>query len=175
MSSLTDLLVHRRSFRRYTEAPITPDDLHTILEAALLAPTGKNLRPWHFITVTDRATLGLLAEAKDAGAAPLAGAAVAIVLAADPEESNTWLEDLSIAAAFIQLQCAALGLGSCWIQMRDKHDAAGHDTEANLRHALCIPDRMRVPIAIAIGHPDEARRPRDLAQLTWNRVHKDRF
>lgn len=175
MHSLTDFMAHRRSFRRYTEVPVSQEDLHAILEAALLAPTGKNLRPWHFITVDDRETLQKLSIAKDGGAAPLAEATLAIVLAVDPEESGTWLEDLSIAATFIQLQCAALGLGSCWIQMRDKRDAEGRDTETNIRRTLDIPERMRVPFVIAIGHPDEERRPRDLSQLTWDKVHKGQF
>ncbi len=52
MESLHRLLVERRSIRRYTEQPLDPDTVKTILEAALLSPTGRNSRAWHFV-VTD--------------------------------------------------------------------------------------------------------------------------
>ena len=53
----------------------------------------------------------------------LADAALAIVVCADPEVSDVWVEDASIAAFSIQLEAQSLGLASCWIQIRNRmHD-----------------------------------------------------
>lgn len=55
--SLHDLLVERRSIRRYTDEKIDPDHVKLILEAGLLAPTSKSSRAWQFIVVEDREML----------------------------------------------------------------------------------------------------------------------
>lgn len=54
------------------------------------------------------------------GAAFLADAAMAVVVMADPLASDVWIEDASIASIMIQLQAEDLGLGSCWIQVRER-------------------------------------------------------
>ncbi|MDE6322289.1 MAG: nitroreductase family protein, partial [Muribaculaceae bacterium] len=51
MTDLHQLLINRRSIRRYTPQPIDPDQVRLILEAALMAPTSKNSRAWQFIAV----------------------------------------------------------------------------------------------------------------------------
>lgn len=74
MESLHRLLVERRSIRRYTEQPLDPDTVKTILEAALLSPTGKNSRAWHFVVTDNKDMLEKLSECKAAGAGPVANA-----------------------------------------------------------------------------------------------------
>ncbi len=175
MQSLHDLLMHRRSYRKYTEQPLTAEEKHCILEAALMSPAGKRRNPWHFIAVDDRATLQQLATAKESGAAPIATAAFAIVLAARPEDSDTWIEDLSIAATFIQLQCTDLGLGSCWIQMRERNDADGTPATTNIQRILGMPEDYQVLCVLSIGHPDEERKPYDPEKLQWEKVHQGQF
>ena len=39
---------------------------------------------------------------------------------ADPLASDVWIEDASIASIMIQLQAEDLGLGSCWVQVRER-------------------------------------------------------
>ena len=46
--TLHELLLQRHSIRRYTDEPIDAEDVKTILEAGLLAPTSKNGRSWDF-------------------------------------------------------------------------------------------------------------------------------
>ena len=120
MKSLHDLLIHRRSIRKYTQEALSPEAVKTILEAGLLAPSSKRCTPWEFIAVEDNETLARLSECKTSGAKPIAGAALAIVVTADMTLTDTWIEDASIAAILMQLQAADLGLGSCWIQVRGR-------------------------------------------------------
>ena len=61
MENLHDLLVRRHSIRKYTDEPISAEDVKLILEAALLAPTSKSSRSWQFVAVDDREMLQRLA------------------------------------------------------------------------------------------------------------------
>lgn len=175
METLHDLLIRRHSIRRYTDKPVDPDDVKTILEAALLAPSSKSARPWQFVVVEDRADLERLAGCKANGTRPISGCALAIVVCADPERSDMYIEDMSIASAYMQLQATALGLGACWIQVRNRFTADGESAEDIVRETLGIPDNMVVESIVTIGHPDEERRPVDPSKLLWEKVHIDKW
>ena len=175
MQSFHDLIINRRSIRKYTDEPLDPEHVKLILEAALMSPAGKRKNPWHFIVVEDKATLKALSEAKDQGALPIAGAALAVVVVANPADSDTWVEDLSIASIQMQLQCRDLGLGSVWIQMRNREDSDGNTATYNIRRILYIPAPYEVLSVISIGHPDEERKPYDTSKLQWEKVHIGKF
>ncbi|MEG1615503.1 MAG: nitroreductase family protein [Bacteroidales bacterium] len=171
MEHFHDLLKTRRSIRKYTDEPLTPEEVKTILEAALMAPAGKRKNPWQFIAVEDKETLARLAHAKEHGAGPIEGAALAIVVVCDALTSDTWIEDGSIASILIQLQCEALGLGSCWIQMNKRYTANGQSAEDAVREILDIPYQMEVLSIISIGHKAEEKKPFDEEKLQWEKVH----
>lgn len=175
MQSFHDLLIHRRSIRNYSGESLTPDEVKTILEAALMSPAGKRRNPWHFIVTEDKEKLKALSEAKANGAAPIAGAAIAIAVIADPAESDTWVEDLSIASILMQLQCSDLGLGSVWIQMAGRTDQDGVSAVHHVRQILSIPEHYEVLSIIAIGRPAEERKPYDTEKLSWGKVHIEQF
>ena len=115
MENFHELIINRRSIRKYTDEPISPDDVKLILEAGLMAPTSKSSRSWQFVVVEDREMLQHLGECKSNYATSIARAPLAIVVTADPAKSDAWIEDASVAATFMQLQAADLGLGSCWV------------------------------------------------------------
>jgi nitroreductase len=171
MKSLHDLLVARRTVRKYTDEPLTPDEVKTILEAALLAPAGKHQNPWQFVVVEEKETLRMLSKAKEHGAGPIEGAALAIVITCNPYTSETWIEDGSIAATLIQLTCADLGLGSCWVQIRGRYTASGQPAEEATRMLLNIPPDQQVLAVIAIGRPAEEKAPHNLDELQWEKIH----
>lgn len=175
METLHELLVRRHSIRRYTDQPISAEDVTTILEAALLAPSSKSVRPWQFVLVEDKAMLAKLAECKAAGARPIAGCSLAVVICASTEKTDMYIEDMSIAAAYIQLQATALGLGACWIQIRNRFAADGEDAETIVRETLGIPENIVVECIVTIGHPDEQRNPVDTSKLLWEKVHIDNW
>jgi nitroreductase len=43
----------RRSIRAYTDQPLSREKLEKILEAGRLAPSARNVEPWHFIVVIE--------------------------------------------------------------------------------------------------------------------------
>ena len=175
MISFHDLVIHRRSYRKYTEELLNPEHVRLILEAALMSPAGKRKNPWHFIVIEDKQALEALSKAKDNGAGPIAGAAMAIVVCANPEESDTWIEDCSIASHQMLLQCADLGLGAVWIQMRNRGDEQGNTANFNIQKLLDIPAGYEVLSVISIGHPNEERKPYDTEKLQWEKVHIGKF
>lgn len=175
MQTFHDLTIHRRSYRKYTSELLSPDQVRLILEAALMSPAGKRLNPWHFIVVEDREMLQKLSKVKDMGAAPIADAALAIVVCADTTVSDTWVEDCSIASHQIQLQCADLGLGAVWIQMRNRNDADGNTATYNISRLLELPPSVEVLSVMSIGHPAEERKPYDTEKLMWEKVHIGKF
>lgn len=52
-----DLLKHRRSIRQYKEEAVSKEALEAIVEAGLLSPSGRNIRPWELIVVQKKETL----------------------------------------------------------------------------------------------------------------------
>ncbi len=170
-----DLLIERRSIRRYTPEKIDPEQVRLILEAALLAPTSKSSRAWQLVVVEDGDMLQRLSQCKEFGAAPIAKAPLAVVVTVDSTASEAWIEDASVAASFMQLQAADLGLGSCWIQVRGRFAADGTPSEEYVQDALGIPETCPVLCIITIGHKDEVRKPQDLEKLRWENVHIDKW
>lgn len=41
----------RRSIRKYIDQPVEEGKIIQLLESAILAPSGSNTQPWHFIVV----------------------------------------------------------------------------------------------------------------------------
>ena len=175
MESLHELLLRRHSIRRYTSEPVDADDVKCIIEAALLAPSSKSVRPWEFVVVEKREDLERLAACKANGTRPIATCPLAVVVCADPEHSDMYLEDMSIAAAYMQLQATALGLGACWIQVRGRFTSDGEDAQDIVRDTLGIPASHVVECIVTLGHPDEQRRPVDPSKLLWEKVHAERW
>lgn len=171
MTSFHDLITNRRSIRRYTDEEISADDVKTIMEAALMAPTSKSSRPWQFVIVEDSARLEALSKCKEAGAMPIAKAPLAIVVAVDVEASDPWIEDAAIAATYIQLQAQDLGLGSCWIQIRGRYTERDLESETYVQNVLDMPDTILPVAIITIGHPAEEKKPQNLEKLLWEKVH----
>ena len=59
----------RRSVRRYTDRPVSDEDLDRLMRLALLAPTGHNAQAWSFIVVREPERRAALAELVLRGAA----------------------------------------------------------------------------------------------------------
>lgn len=171
MDNFHNLCINRRSIRKYTDEPISPDDVKTILEAGLMAPTSKSARAWQFIVVEDSDTMARLADVKPQYAASLKTAPLAIVVGVDTTRTDPWIEDASVAATFMQLQAADLGLGSCWIQVRGRYTADDTPSEDYLQELLGIPETVSVVCILTFGHKNEERRPIDTEKLLWENVH----
>lgn len=137
---LYDLLISRRSIRRYQNREVEQEKIDILLKSALLSPSSRSIRPWQFIAVTDKQILKQLSLCREHGPGFLAEAPFAVVVIADRLVSDVWIEDSSIASAFLQLSAQDLGLGSCWIQVRERFHTERETAEEFIRQVLEIPE-----------------------------------
>lgn len=167
---LIDVMLKRRSTRKFNDEQVTREELDKILQAALLAPTSMNRKPCNFMVIERKETLTDLANSKDHGAGLIDGADKAIVVVADTMVADTWIEDSSIALTYMHLMATELGLGSCWVQihLRSKN---GKDSEEIVRDILKIDDHYRVVGIMALGHSDDIPPAHEPADVDKNKVH----
>ncbi|AUG57327.1 nitroreductase family protein [Acetivibrio saccincola] len=166
-----DLLKERRSIRKYQDRVVEKEKVDIILKSALLSPSSRSRRPWEFVVVTDREVLKKLSMCREHSSAFLEGAPLGIVVISDPSICDVWVEDCSIASIIIQLSAHSLGLGSCWIQVRDRYHKEGVKAEDYIKNILNIPDKYAVECIIAIGYPDEKKEGYDLNKLPFEKIH----
>ena len=165
------LIRKRRSIRKFLEKPVEKETLDLLVEAALRAPSSRGMNPWHFVVVTDPGMLVRLSQAKEHGSAFLRNAAAGIVVCADVNKSDVWIEDASIATIMIQLAAESFGLGSCWIQIRERMHNAQQSAQTYVTELLKLPPDIKVEAMVALGYPDEVKPPHPKESLPYAQVH----
>lgn len=172
---MIELVRKRRSIRQYTDEPIDRAHVELLIEALLRAPSSRNIDPWEFVVVDDRALLDQLSRSKEHGSSFLKGARVGIVVCADSRRSDVWVEDCSIASILTQMTALSLGLGSCWIQIRKRRHDATCSAEEYIQKLLGLPEHIKVQSIISIGHPAEERAPLSAGELKYSKVRHNHY
>lgn len=175
MEQFSDLIKNRRSMRKFTDQELTQEEVVALLKAALMAPSSKRSNCWQFIVVDDKDMLENFPIVRRWGRLLLADAAMAVVVMADPLASDVWIEDASIASIMIQLQAEDLGLGSCWIQVRERFTATGMPSGEYVHTLLDIPLQLQVVSIIAVGHKGMERKPFNEEHLQWEKIHINKY
>lgn len=153
----------RRSVRKFSDRPVEPEKLRTVLEAAQMAPSWANMQCWRFVVVQAHEVKAQISELSNVEAyfAPrgykanpalkaLVEAPVVIVACAVPEQSGDvrgqdyYLTDVGIATENLMLAAHALGLGSVFV---------GVFEEDKLRDLLNIPQAVRIVGLFPLGYP----------------------
>lgn len=172
---ILDIFTNRRSVRKYAQGPLEDEALDKILKAGLLAPSGHARRPWEFILVRDKQMLERLSGCRSSGANMLKQASAAIVVIADEQKQDIWIEDCSVALGYMHLAASVLNLGSCWVQVRLRAAADGRSCEEFLREALGFPPNFKAEAILALGVPQQRPSPHDLQKLNLSKIHKEKF
>jgi len=175
MNSFSELITKRRSTRKFTEELLKPDEVELILKAALKSPSSKSSNPWQFIVIEGKEQLEKLSLCKKMGSKLIANCALAIIVLADPLTSDVWIEDASIASIMMQLQAEDLNLGSCWVQIRERHTPNDTSAEDYIKDLCDIPLQMQVLSVVAFGNKAQERAPFDEEKLQWEKVHIGNF
>lgn len=142
----------RRSIRKYKSDPISDEDLNVILQAGRWAPSASNKQPWHFIVVRNEEKRKKLAEAHTYGRFMAESPVVIIVLGDQSKHPRYYLADPHNAVQNMLLAAYSLGLGTCWMGVRDT------DIEPKFREILSIPEGFRVICSVSVGYPDQRRK-----------------
>jgi hypothetical protein len=178
-----DVIRKRRSIRHFTDEDVSQEQVETLLEMALCAPSRLDRRPWHFIVIRDKALQKQLADLLRVHPY-LETAPAVIVVCGLPEVSSTWLMDVSAATENIMLAATAMGLGATWIG--NPGDVMWDRCEKMLLNALFISyddggaiqklrrrwnrwfwgettesslRTIRIPALVAVGHPAQELSP----------------
>ncbi len=161
-----EVLFTRRSIRKYTNEPVTEENLKTILEAGMNAPSANNRQPWHFVVVDDRAKLNAIMEVHPYSRM-LAEAPIAIVVCGDTKISASyWPQDCAAATENILLAARALDLGTVWMGVYP-----GEERVNDIQALFNLPQHIQPLAIIALGHPAEAKGRVD--RYKAERVHKN--
>ena len=166
VSSASQTVLHnilqRKSVRAYTDRAVSHEQLDTLIRAAMAAPTGRDMRPWHFIVLEGRHQLSPLAEQLPY-AKMLAEAQAAVVVCGDMSvtdkegnSSRNWTFDCSAATENLLLQAEAMGLGAVWTGVYPYDERI----EA-VKQALHLPDHLIPLNVIPIGYPKGDPQPKD--------------
>lgn len=162
-----EALLCRRSVRKYTEAPVSEEDVSELMHAAMSGPSAVNVCPWEFYAVTNPDTLAVL---RKASRFTNMNAPLAIIVCGNLSRtlplglSDFWVQDCSAATENILLRAVDLGLGTVWCGIYPQKKAV-----ENVSEALGL-KKKQIPLNIIfVGHPAETPEPRD--QFKEKNVH----
>ena len=168
MMDCTQAIRARRSIRKFKPGQTIPrSDVETMLEAAMMAPSACNCRPWEFFVVSNPETKAKL-RASHPYAGMLENASLAIVVCGRPEDQEEdcpgyWPLDCGAAIENLLVQAAALGYGTCWCGCWPSMDRV--EAIQGILGTQSIPAAL-----ISVGVPDEEPLARGYYQekkVTW--------
>jgi len=165
-AAVLETILSRRSVRRYTDQPLAREQIEVLMDAAMAAPSGNAVRPWHFVLVQDAARRKQLSEVHR-WAQMCAQAPFVVVVCAQADDMTFWIDDCSAATENILLMAEAMGLGGVWIGIRQ---TASYEEE--VRRIVGAPASARVLCLLAIGYPAErlpAYGKHNASQAHWER------
>ena len=164
---LKEVLLKRRSVRKFKEEPVSDEMINELLHAAMSGPSACNKRPWEFYVVTNE---DKLKELKSASMFTKISAKLVIIVcgnlsnALPKQMAEYWIQDCSAATENILLRATDLGLAAVWCGIHPQKRAI-----EKVQKILDIPEKQIPLNIIFIGHPDENPEARD--QYDEKRVH----
>ncbi len=163
-------IYRRRSIRKYIQAPVSAEEIETLLRAAMAAPSANNRKPWHFIVVQERDRLDQIAAAHPFAKMVYEAPALIVVCGDTQRSPRYWVQDCSAATENILLAAATLGLGSVWLGVHPRLE------RREVLHALfALPEHIEILSMVALGHAAEQKEartqydPSRVRQECWNR------
>ena len=156
---LKEVLLRRRSVRKFTDEPVSEEHIQELLHAAMSGPSACNRQPWAFYVVTNPDMVATLQSTTMFTRIP---GKMALVVCGDLSRALPgsaaafWIQDCSAATENILLRVTDLGLGAVWCGIHPKKSA-----EEKLRQMLNLPEE-HIPLNIIfIGHPGEEPEAKD--------------
>jgi nitroreductase len=171
-----ELILKRQSDRKYAPGKVSTEDIMKCIEAARMSPSACNAQPWKFVVVDDRGKLNEMADAAEGMGMNKFTHGVPVMVAVVLEKMNFSAKvgslvknkdycmlDLGMAVEHFCLQAADLGLGTCIMGWFD---------EKKIASLLGVPRGKRIPLIIALGHPEGPTRKKIRKPLedmsSWN-------
>ncbi len=167
---MNDPVLSRRSIRKYTDEPVTDEQVECLLRAAMAAPSAGNQQPWQFVVIREREVLDAVPEVHPYSSM-ITLAPLAILVCGDRRLERWpqyWDQDCSAATENMLVAAAQLGLGAVWLGVHPLQERVD-----GLRRLLCIPREITPFSLVPVGWPAETKAPADRYDAA--RVHYDRW
>ena len=155
-----EAIAKRHSYRgTFEDKPVPQEDLRRIVEAGLLAPTGKNAQTTTFVIVDDKETVARIATMPGGNKAMQdARAYVTCIIDKAPEavyEGHDFqIEDCAAAVENMLLAITALGYATVWVdgwlRVEKRAEAIGD--------MLGVPADKIIRVILPIGVPGEVKK-----------------
>lgn len=175
MNLVLDLFRTRRSYRKYSEKPIDEAVLKQIMEVGLISPTGDNFKTVELILIKEKDMLNEIANMRKAGTKMLSNAGAAIIVLVNTQKTDLWIEDGAISASYMHLAADALGIGSCWIQVRARDTVDGREFEEKLKEKLDIPKYMKPLCILSLGNVNYQLPAHSIEDINWDKIHSEKY
>jgi nitroreductase len=165
-----DAIRTRRSIRSFLDKPVPDAIIHTLLEAAMQAPSAGNEQAWQFVVIEDR-QIALQIPRFHPHAEMLKTAPLAIVICGDLSRQKypgRWPQDCSAATQNLLLAAHALCLGAVWVGIHPDPDRVD-----GMRALLSLPEDI-IPLSlIPLGYPATSALP--VSRFDPAKVHRNRW
>jgi len=172
---MLDVIKTRRSYRDFLDKQVEEKKLNEILKTAQFAPTARNLKLWEFIVVKDKKKRDLLAATKPHSQFANKAPVILIIVSKDDGQTNYWIEDGSISAAFIYLEAENQGLGTCFVQVYKSLRPDGSECEKYVKKILKIPENIHVLCLMPIGYPNKRIPGLSARAFDLKKVHNENY
>jgi nitroreductase len=165
-----EVILSRRSIRKYTDRIIEEATLETLLRVGMSAPSAHDQRPWEFILVDDRKTLEAITLFHPYSKM-LHNAPAAIVVCgrtSNIKSTGFWPLDCAAATMNILLAAHALGIGSVWLGVYPVEYLV-----SRVGALVGVPEDVTPFSIVSLGYPAEEKEPSKRYDLA--RVHRNRW
>lgn len=165
---MIDLIISRRSIRKYSEQKISDENINLILKSAMFAPSAMNLQPWHFIVFDDKSVFDNIIKAiPHSEMIRTADKCILVCGDTEKEKNESWLiQNCSASIQNILLAAHSLGIGSCWIAIHGMNEIV-----ENVKKQFSFPNNILHIAIISLGYPAEevtAENRFDLNKIHYN-------
>ncbi len=153
MNDIIKNILTRRSVRTFSDKQISKEDIQTLLEVALYAPSGRGQQTWKFTAIINHEIISSLAE--------VIGEVLnrdnydfykptALIIASNTKDSRWAKEDNACALQNIFLAAHSMNIGSVWINQLN--DICDNDRIRAVLNELNIPENHDVFGIAALGY-----------------------
>ncbi len=161
MTDFSTIIKSRRSIRKFTDQPVTDEELFTVFEAVQYAQSWNNTQCWELVIIKNAAVrkeLQKTVPSTNPGYRAITDAPVLIAMVGKTKLSgyfgtdpgsvlgDWYMHDLGIATQNLCSQAHAIGLGSVVVGWME-HEKAGEILE--------VPDGYQLVSLIPLGHPGQ--------------------
>ena len=182
-SAAISTIMQRKSVRSYTSDTIPTEVMDKLLRAAVAAPSGMDIRPWHLVVMTDKSVYDEL-FGNNFNMGKFKQAAAVVIFCADttvtrpPRENpdapavtqpnRIWRDDMGACTENFLLAAEACGLGAVWT-------ACYPFTEQMepVAKYLNLPGNIVPYCIVPVGYPAGDEQPKDKWDET--RIHYNRW